>query len=381
MSIVKPTENALRTALPHACRFYESVFRSKSAGLVDAAGRLALSIAWKTLTATRSLPKEDMEALMSGSENDSDDDDEREEEEEFRKVYARRAGNRNPENAWMDVLRMARTLSQYIKFRYSRSRSEELLTAFTCDIDPDIDAVARHMSEAVLLRYLRPRGPTVNALGAGRRPEPKEEKAPPPRRFTLEEMTVGGSRYEGRIVRVGKNGFAVDVGAEVAGILSRSNVGPEVKEDWLVKGAALSNLQVIKIDLEKRHFYLRVEILGSSGTHKAMQETSKNAITARLKAWSKKKDDKPPGSNPPPKSFDDLKVGLEVTGRILRRYRHGVTVDIGCSSPGWLPFDKAWRLEKKALRIGRVLEELLVQELDFGAREFTLAVGATTTIE
>jgi len=340
---------------------------------------------------------------------------------------------RDEEVARMRCLRMTRTISAYMRYRFRRAKSEELLLAFTAEIDPDKAAVPRCKTTGFLLKYLFTRGPPGDAFGASLhrlnqcfRPQKRDSKP----RLRFEQLKVGMCLDQGRILREGKYGFTVDAGVDIAGILPRSRVSANIEKSWLSVGTVVSNLVVVKIDFEKRHFYLELEVLGAAEGHVAIEETSMESLRRRLSSsclsndsqyqeresstdniedsssesplWSSEEvesakedeeeesdsdhdeignEDHKQSSTGPPKSFDDLKVGLTVSGRILRRFRHGVTVDVGGPTPGWLPFRKAWRVDSRSLESGRVLRDLVVQEMDFQNREFTLLVGKMTTMD
>jgi len=174
-----------------------------------------------------------------------------------------------------------RSESEYVECcRFTRSHSEGLLFASTPAVHVTgamkgcRDIVPRALSEGLLggrLRAARPRSrPKADS-------EPKEVPLKP-----VEELKVGDV-VEGRIVRIARIGFFIDVHATRPGLLTRRQCRIAPK-GLLKKGEIFSNLVVLSVNTKKRQFTLGLYGIGRDDN--AIEEVRYDLIFRRVAAWA-----------------------------------------------------------------------------------------------
>lgn len=173
-----------------------------------------------------------------------------------------------------------RTESEYKDCcRFARSHSEGLLFAATPQTE---------LREALVgCRDIAPRALSEGLLGGrlcAAQPRPQQEegapKEVPPK--PVEELKVG-AMLEGRIVRIARIGFFLDVHCTRLGLLPRRHCKCAPKQ-MLKKGEALSNLVVLHVNKKKRQFTLGLQGVGQGDDE--IEEVAYDAILRRVAAWA-----------------------------------------------------------------------------------------------
>lgn len=174
-----------------------------------------------------------------------------------------------------------RTKSEYMDCcRFARSHTEGLLFATTpqCEVTGELagcrDIAPRALSEGLLGGRLCAAQPRDQRQ---RESEPKEVPPTP-----VEELEVG-TLLEGRIVRIARIGFFIDVHATRLGLLTRRQCRLAPKQ-MLKKGEVFSNLVVLNVNRKKRQFTLGLRGIGQGGDE--IEEEAYDAILRRIAAWA-----------------------------------------------------------------------------------------------
>lgn len=174
-----------------------------------------------------------------------------------------------------------RSISEYLECcRGARSQSEGLL--FAASIPEGAlyrcrDIVPRALSEGLLGGRLFSGRPPPDG-----RSSPSAAREGPPPRIPVEDMRKG-TCVEGKIVRIARIGFFLDVGATRCALLQRHTC-QNVPKVLLRKGEVLSNLVVLHVNREKKQLTVRLKGVGEGGDE--IEEEDYDAILHRITHWA-----------------------------------------------------------------------------------------------
>eukprot|EP00930_Biecheleria_cincta_P040039 TRINITY_DN27469_c0_g2_i1.p1 TRINITY_DN27469_c0_g2~~TRINITY_DN27469_c0_g2_i1.p1 ORF type:complete len:492 (-),score=81.61 TRINITY_DN27469_c0_g2_i1:175-1581(-) len=179
-----------------------------------------------------------------------------------------------------------RSVSQYLQIRFSKPQSEGLIFAHSVEEPEDEmgnsrEQVPRALSDSALIRHARRQWMFQEPEGEPEQVGPGGVKA----RTTplkLEEVS-NGSLHEGMITKCTRRGVLIDFGSVSQGLVRWKDLRG-VPKKLLQKGEVLSNLEVQRVDLEKKHVFLHLIPVGHDGEE--LEETVYDAIISRIANWA-----------------------------------------------------------------------------------------------
>lgn len=239
-------------------------------------------------------------AVLAREDPDEDDDDERSDAPQRRLRLS------------VAQLIIPRSVSQYLEIRFSKPQSEGLLFAHSVREPGDAMAnckerVPRAFSDSALVRHARRQAMLQEPEGEQEQVGPggvKVRTTP----LKLEEVN-NGSLHEGMIAKCTRKGVLIDFGSVSQGLVRWKDLRG-VPKKLLQKGEVLSNLEVQKVDMEKKHVFLHLVPVGHDGEE--LEETVYGDILCRIANWA---------SVALPPQDSDQSAAKEATGKRRRRRR------------------------------------------------------------